>query len=133
MKRGRGKTLNQEMNLTNLIDVIFSILIVFMISAPLMSQGIQVNLPDAEAPSMEPQKLIRLSIETSGKIFIEDHQVDLNNFSEVFQSMWDGQKPVVVNADEKVDYGLVMQLVSAAQKAGVKKIGFLTLPRPKDE
>ena len=50
------------MNLTNMIDVVFSILIVFMISAPLMSQGVKVDLPKAEAPTMEQEKLLKVSI-----------------------------------------------------------------------
>ena len=72
MKRSRGKPINQEMNLTNMIDVVFAILIVFLISAPLMSQGIKVELPKAEAPTMEQEKLLNLeaSIKTSSvKLF----------------------------------------------------------------
>jgi biopolymer transport protein ExbD/biopolymer transport protein TolR len=56
MKRSRGKSLNQEMNITNMIDVVFAILIVFLISAPLMSQGVRVDLPNAEAPTLEQKK-----------------------------------------------------------------------------
>ena len=62
MKRSRGKELKQEMNLTNMIDIVFSILIVFIISAPLMSQGVKVDLPKAEAPTMEQEKLLKVSI-----------------------------------------------------------------------
>jgi len=127
MKRSRGKPLVQEMNLTNLIDVVFAILIVFMISAPLMSQGIKVDLPEADAPTMEQEKLLKISITKAGEVFIADMPVELKNFNSVFQSMWDKKSPVVVNADETVDYGKVMKVVSAIQAAGVSKLGFLTL------
>ena len=60
MKRSRGKELKQEMNLTNMIDIVFAILIVFIISAPLMSQGVKVDLPKAEAPTMEQEKLLKV-------------------------------------------------------------------------
>lgn len=131
MKRSRGRTINQEMNLTNLIDVVFSILIVFMICAPLMSQGVKVELPKADAPTMEQEKLLKVSITKDNQVYIADMKVELSNFSMVFKSLWDGQMAVVVNADDKVPYGMVMKVVSAVQQVGVKKLGFLTLPEDK--
>ena len=128
MKRSRGKPINQEMNLTNMIDVVFSILIVFMISAPLMSQGIKVELPKAEAPTMEQEKLLKVSINKQDEVYIADMKVNLTDFRSVFKSLWDGNMAVVINADESVDYGKVMKVVSLVQNAGVTKLGFLTLP-----
>lgn len=128
MKRGRGKTLNQEINLTNLVDVVFAILIVFIISAPLMSQGIQVDLPKAEAPTIEQKKLLKISISKEKEVFVADMKVELQDFDKVFKSIWDGESPVVVNADESIPYGLVMKVVSAIQAAGANRLGFLTLP-----
>ena len=128
MKRSRGKPINQEMNLTNMIDVVFSILIVFMISAPLMSQGIKVELPKAEAPTMEQEKLLKVSINKQDEVYIADMKVNLTDFRSVFKSLWDGNMAVVISADETVDYGKVMKVVSLVQQAGVTKLGFLTLP-----
>jgi biopolymer transport protein ExbD/biopolymer transport protein TolR len=127
LKRSRGKTLNQEMNLTNMIDVVFSILIVFMISAPLMSQGVKVDLPKAEAPTIEQEKLLKVSITKNDELYIADMKVDIKSFNGVFKSLWNGEMAVVINADESVNYGLVMKVVSAVQKVGVTKLGFLTL------
>jgi len=116
------------MNLTNMIDVVFAILIVFLISAPLMSQGIKVELPKAEAPTMEQEKLLKVSINKQDEIYIADMKVELNDFDNIFKSLWDGNMPVVINADEAVNYGKVMKVVSLVQQAGVTKLGFLTLP-----
>ncbi|GHV12584.1 protein TolR [Fibrobacterales bacterium] len=127
MKRSRGKSLNQDMNLTNMIDVVFAILIVFLISAPLMSQGIKVDLPKADSPTMEQKKMLKVSITKDGKIFVADMGVELDNFTEIFKSLWQSEMPVVINADESVNYGLVMKVVSLVQAAGVKQLGFLTL------
>jgi len=127
MKRSRGKNLNQEMNLTNMIDVVFSILIVFMISAPLMSQGVKVELPKAEAPTMEQKKMLKVSITKKQQIYIADMEVQLSDFDKVFKSLWSDDAPVVINADDAVNYGIVMKVVSAVQNAGVTKLGFLTL------
>ncbi len=132
MKRSRGKELKQEMNLTNMIDIVFSILIVFIISAPLMSQGVKVDLPKAEAPTMEQEKLLKVSITKNEEIYIADMQVDFDGFNTVFKSLWNGEMAVVINADESVNYGLVMKVVTKVQKLGVTKLGFLTL-NPKEK
>ena len=131
MKRSRVKELKQEMNLTNMIDVVFSILIVFIISAPLMSQGVKVDLPKAEAPTMEQEKMLKVSITKQEEIYIADMQVDFSSFNNVFKSLWNGDMAVVINSDEDVHYGLVMKVVSQVQKLGVTKLGFLTM-NPKE-
>ena len=120
------------MNLTNMIDIVFSILIVFIISAPLMSQGVKVDLPKAEAPTMEQEKLLKVSITKNEEIYIADMQVDFDGFNTVFKSLWNGEMAVVINADESVNYGLVMKVVTKVQKLGVTKLGFLTL-NPKEK
>lgn len=132
MKRSRGKELKQEMNLTNMIDIVFSILIVFIISAPLMSQGVKVDLPKAEAPTMEQEKMLKVSITKQEEIYIADMQVDFSSFNSVFKSLWNGDMAVVINSDEEVRYGLVMKVVTQVQKLGVTKLGFLTL-NPKEK
>ncbi len=119
------------MNLTNMIDIVFSILIVFIISAPLMSQGVKVDLPKAEAPTMEQEKLLKVSITKDDEIYIADMMVDFDSFNSVFQSLWNGEMAVVINSDESVRYGLVMQVVTQVQKLGVTKLGFLTM-NPKE-
>lgn len=132
MKRSRGKELKQEMNLTNMIDVVFAILIVFIISAPLMSQGVKVDLPKAEAPTMEQEKLLKVSITKNEDLYIADMMVDFASFNNVFKSLWNGEMAVVINADESVNYGLVMKVVTQVQKLGVTKLGFLTM-NPKEK
>lgn len=120
------------MNLTNMIDIVFSILIVFIISAPLMSQGVKVDLPKAEAPTMEQEKLLKVSITKNEEIYIADMMVDFSSFNSVFKSLWNGEMAVVINSDEDVHYGLVMKVVTQVQKLGVTKLGFLTM-NPKDK
>jgi Biopolymer transport protein len=132
VKRSRGKELKQEMNLTNMIDIVFAILIVFIISAPLMSQGVKVDLPKAEAPTMEQEKLLKVSITQNEELYIADMMVDFASFNNVFKSLWNGEMAVVINADESVNYGLVMKVVTQVQKLGVTKLGFLTM-NPKEK
>ena len=120
------------MNLTNMIDIVFAILIVFIISAPLMSQGVKVDLPKAEAPTMEQEKLLKVSITKNEDLYIADMMVDFASFNNVFKSLWNGEMAVVINADESVNYGLVMKVVTHVQKLGVTKLGFLTM-NPKEK
>ena len=132
MKRSRRKDLKQELNLTNMIDIVFAILSVFILCAPLMSQGVKVNLPQVKAPTMEQQKLLKVSITKNLEIFIADMQVDMESFESIFKSLWNGEMAVVINSDEAVSYGFVMKVVTQVQKLGVTKLGFLTMT-PKDE
>jgi len=128
MKRSRSKPLVQEMNLTNLVDVVFAILIVFMISAPLMSQGVKVDLPKADAPTIKEEKLLKVSITKEREVSIADMKVELRDFKKIFTSIWDKKSPVVINADSAVDYGLIMKIVGYVQTTGVTQLGFLTIP-----
>ena len=120
------KQLTQELNVTNLVDVTFAILVVFMITAPLMTKGIKVDIPKTEAPAMKDQQLLRVSIDKEEKLFIADHGVKISEFNEVFKDNWDGESAVIVNSDAKVPYGKVMKVVSRIQTLGVTKVGFLT-------
>jgi biopolymer transport protein TolR len=132
MRRRQGKTVRQDLNITNLVDVTFTILVVFMITAPLMSQGIKVSLPKTQAPTIENQKLIRVTVDDKKQIFIDDVSVRHREFASVLRAKWDGNAPVVLNGDESVPYGFMIQLIARAQEVGVDKIGFLTSPPPRN-
>lgn len=78
---------------------------------------------------MEQEKLLKVSINKQNEVYIADMKVNPKDFGNVFKSLWDGNMAVVINADESVDYGRVMKVVSLVQKAGVTKLGFLTASR----
>jgi biopolymer transport protein TolR len=125
-RRSPKRGLNQELNVTNLVDVTFAILVVFMITAPLMTKGIKVDLPKTEAPKMEDPQLLRVSIDKEEKFYIADVPVEVNEFNQTFLQQWDGEVAVIVNSDAEVPYGTVMKVVSRIQALGVVKVGFLT-------
>ncbi len=132
MKSRRSQIqLNAEINLTNMIDVIFAILVVFMITAPLMSQGVKVDLPKAQAASMDEKKTVNITITAEREIILNSEiPTDELHFKNDFRSVWTGDEEtvVIVNSDRKVPYGFVMKLVTEAQSEGAKKLGFLTDP-----
>lgn len=131
MRRRESLRANAELNIINLIDVIFAILVVFMITAPLMSQGVKVELPKTQASSLEEKKAVEVTITKEREILIDQIASNLQDFEKDFRGAWTGdpETAVVVNCDQSVPYGFVMEVVSAVQRQGGKKLGFLTDPR----
>jgi len=123
-----------EMNLINLVDITFALLIIFMITAPLLTQGIKVDLPKLDASSIETINTISIHILKNRTIYVEEDEkrvkIPLAGFDKAFKERYalSGRKPVVVNADKSVPYGIVMQVIGVLKKSGVEKLGFLTDP-----
>lgn len=129
-RKDRQKQLMSDINLTNLIDVVFALLIIFMITAPLMTQGMQVDLPDTESQAVESNETLQVTIDELRQIYIDQELVSLLEFRKRFSEVFAGRVdvPVFVNADKAVPYGLVIRVISEIQNAGVVKLGFLTTP-----
>jgi len=135
--RGKKRKLMGEINVVPYIDVMLVLLIIFMITAPLLTQGIKVDLPDAGAEAMEPSKKdpLVLSVDRQGRLYLsigrnEDKPIDeatvLARATAVLRR--DADTPVMVKADERVPYGRVVTAMVLLQKAGAKKVGFITDP-----
>jgi len=123
-----------ELNITNLVDVIFCLLIVFMITAPLMSQGVKVDLPKVNAANIEEREAIRVSIDRKRRIFIDEDQVSLFSFEKEFRQVFTSAKiPVVLNSDRVVPYGFVVEVINKLQKLGVERLSFLTESPPNEQ
>jgi len=134
-RKRRRRNIESTLNLTNMIDVIFALLIIFMITAPMMTQGVQVNLPNADAENLEvDQTIIEIAINKKSEIYLDKVNVPLNKFgaefNRVFQNRFD--TPIYVSADKEVPYGLFVRVISEVQKAGGVKLGFLTEPLNKE-
>lgn len=132
-RRARSMAPQPDLNLTNLMDVVFAILVVFMITAPLMTQGVKVQLPKAESPAVDEKKSVTVSFDASRRIFLDGEETSLERFSTDFARAWGGDpdRAVLVEGDRSVPYGLVLETVGEIQKAGATKIGFLTETPPK--
>lgn len=130
MRKRESLKPNPELNLINLIDVLFAILIVFMITAPLMSQGVKVELPKAQASSLDEKKSIQITVTKQREILINETPSDARDFEKDFRNVWTGDEEmaVIINSDQTVPYGFVMELVAAVQRQGGKRLGFLTDP-----
>ncbi len=129
-KKSRRRKTISELNITNLVDVTFALLIIFMITAPMMTQGVQVDLPKTDSENVEVKESIQISINNRSEIFINQKRISLLEFDKEFKRVFGNRLeiPVFINADKKVPYGLVVRVISFVQKAGVVKLGFLTEP-----
>src|SRR6186713_1253455 len=133
----RGKRLMAEINVVPYIDVMLVLLIIFMITAPLLTQGIKVDLPKAGAEPMpsEDQKPLILSVDKAGRFYLNlgkdeetpiDEDAVVQRVSAVLRR--EPKTPVLVKADQTVPYGRVVQGMVLLQQAGAKKVGFITEP-----
>ncbi|MDA3904338.1 MAG: protein TolR [Desulfuromusa sp.] len=127
---GRRSSMSQ-INVTPFVDVMLVLLIIFMVTAPMLDQGVEVNLPEvAEAPGLPvQQEPLVVTIEKSGQILIGKAKIDqLSKLGPVIQQALKGKpdREVFLEADEKVAYGRVVQVMAAVKKAGVEKLGMVT-------
>ncbi len=140
MSRARHGRLMSEINVVPYIDVMLVLLIIFMITAPLLTQGITVELPNAAADPLDPELLrdnepLVLSIDREGLLYLNigddeespiDERTVLARTAAVLRR--NAETPVLVNADQAVAYGRVVTGMVLLQQAGAKRIGFLTDP-----
>lgn len=118
-----------EINVTPLVDVMLVLLVVFIVTAPLLSNAITVNLPKTAINSPPAQKkALNLSIDAGGRIYIDRSAVELGSLERELRTANQGNADVSVhlNADQGVNYGLVAKVISAADRAGVTRLSVLT-------
>jgi biopolymer transport protein ExbD/biopolymer transport protein TolR len=125
---GRGDLpLNAEINVTSLVDVMMVLLIVFMITAPMMQGGVDVELPRAEARPLEPKEGMVVTVDRSGRIFVDQTEVSYADFRVTFASLVAARKPsgVYLRGDNGVPYGEVVRVLAVIRGAGVQNVGLV--------
>ena len=126
---GRKRAPMAEINVTPLVDVMLVLLIIFMVTAPLLVAGVPVNLPDSRAKPLEQQqKPVQISLDTSGKIFVDDVEVPLPGLPDKLASLPHGQDApqIYLRADRSLDYGRVMQVMGEISRTGLTKVALVT-------
>jgi biopolymer transport protein TolR len=136
MKGTRGRRLMGEINVVPYIDVMLVLLVIFMVTAPMLSQGIKVDLPKAGAEPIPPDKLepLVLSIDREGRMYLnlgdskaaQSEERILEVASAAMRR--EPERPVLVKADTAVAYGRVVEGMVLLQQSGAKKVGFITQP-----
>lgn len=121
-----------EINVTPLVDVMLVLLIIFMVTAPMMTQGVDVKLPESSAPAIpsDDERLI-VTVSRDRQVHINENVVDLKEFegklAAIAQNKRDN-KGVFLRADEKLEYGYVMEVMGLIRQAGIEQIGMVTEP-----
>jgi len=130
-KRNSGSRLLAEINVTPLVDVVLVLLIIFMVTAPMLQMGIDVNLPRVKSKSIDvtEEKLI-LTINGGKEIFINKNKTSISDLGAKLESIFANRidREVFMRADKNVPYGFVVEVMSAVRKAGVDKLGMITEP-----
>ncbi len=133
---GRHGGFLAEINVTPFVDVMLVLLIIFMVTAPMMMQGVDVTLPEAtaEAIATETEPLM-LSIDKQGRVFINDIGVSEEELHTKLEKILQGrsEREVFLKADKDVSYGTVVRIMSEIKAAGVEKLGMVTLPVTQQE
>ena len=120
-----------EINVTPLVDVMLVLLIIFMITAPLLTQGIDVDLPETESAVLQQniQPLV-ITIRANGEIFMQKHAIKIEQLAPRIKAMQEQKPgiPVFIRGDAKTPYGRVAAVMSRLEVAGIKKVGLVTEP-----
>ena len=128
LERSKGSEPMSEINVTPMVDVMLVLLVIFILTAPLMASSIKLDLPKTDAATAsETTKFVTLVVDKTGQIFLNDKPIALDALK-TSMSQTAAQNPdteVQLRADEAVPYGKVVEVMGAAQKAGLNRIGFV--------
>ena len=129
----RDGTAISQINVTPFVDVMLVLLVIFMVTAPILQQGVQVNLPEAKAGAIagEEEPLV-VSITKKGQVYLNDNRIKLAELKLKLQAIRRVQKgkEVFLRADKSVPYGVVMKAIATIKEAGIVKLGMITQPPP---
>ena len=130
-RRGRRRAVMAEINVTPMVDVMLVLLIIFMVSAPLLTVGVPLDLPQTQAKSLEQDKTpLQLSVDIKGKVFINDTEVAFNDLIPKLKAITDARggldERIFMRADKKADYGTVARVMGQLSGAGFKRLALVT-------
>ncbi len=130
-QRGNNKSFMSDINVTPLVDVMLVLLIIFMVTAPMLMQGVEVNLPKTTTKNIKAkEEPLMLTVNKEKEIFIEKHRIKLDNLEIKIQKIFQNRKDkeILLRADKEVPYGFVIKVIAKVKQAGIDKLGMVTEP-----
>ena len=130
-RRGRRRPVMAEINVTPMVDVMLVLLIIFMVSAPLLTVGVPLDLPQTQAKSLDQDKNpLTLSVNLKGQVFLNDTEIGLDDLVPKLKAIAEARggldERIFVRGDKKVDYGTVMKVMGRLSAAGFRRVALVT-------
>ena len=130
-RRHRRKAVMSEINVTPMVDVMLVLLIIFMVSAPLLTVGVPIDLPQTRAKSLDQDREpLTLSVSLQGQVFLQNSEIPLDDLVSKLKAVTDARggydERIYVRGDRKVDYGTVMRVMGRLSSAGFKRVALVT-------
>src|SRR4051812_7473713 len=130
-RRGRRKAVMAEINVTPMVDVMLVLLIIFMVSAPLLTVGVPLDLPQTQAKSLDQDKNpLTLSVNLKGQVFLNDSEIAVDDLVAKLKAITEARggldERIFVRGDRKVDYGTVMKVMGRLSQAGFRRVALVT-------
>jgi biopolymer transport protein TolR len=129
-----GHTTLSEINVTPLVDVMLVLLIIFMVTAPMMQQGIDINLPQEGGNStMDPSReRLVVTLAKNERVYLNDRRIDLPELEQMLRQASGSTNEVFLRADKDIPYGFVVKMMAVIKQAGIERLGIVTVPADDD-
>ncbi|HEY2955969.1 MAG TPA: biopolymer transporter ExbD [Candidatus Eisenbacteria bacterium] len=128
MNVGPGRRPLAEINVTPLVDVVLVLLIIFMVTAPFLQGGFEIDLPKVAARGLDVREGLIVSVRVDRKIAVGNTVVPFEGFEDALARAGAARRPVFFKADQRVPYGLVVELIARMRRSGVASLGIVTEP-----
>lgn len=125
---GSNRSPMAEINVTPLVDVILVLLIIFMVTAPFLQGGLEIDLPKVATRGLDVQEGLVISVRSDRTVAVGDDVVPVARFEDALKRAGAGQRPVFLKADQRVPYGVIVDLIARMRKSGVGSLGLVTEP-----
>jgi biopolymer transport protein TolR len=128
-----GQTTLSEINVTPLVDVMLVLLIIFMVTAPMLQQGVDVNLPQEAGGNLDPSReRLVITLAKNERIFLNDRRIDFPELEQTLRQASGATREVFLRADKDIPYGLVVKMMAVIKQAGIERLGIVTVPADDD-
>lgn len=128
MEFNKERNVLSEINVTPFVDVMLVLLIIFMVTAPMLKQGIDIDLPQAKGKSLPAEERIIIVMKRNGTIYLNDKKMKIPQIAAKLRAVSKINPDVYLKADKRVPYGEVVKLMAEIKEAGIEKLGMVTEP-----